>query len=198
MAYNRRDLIGHWIRRTQPEQKMCGHACCRGYRVHPKNMPVILPNPLLRRASDEDLSDHYQKVSRGSSDDDVVAQNQILAEMDRRDRKESARQERARLAALRIAGIRAERESAVEAAYLEADRDTRGNLLNRAGIAQGVSERSLFTGSEARARRYASTELLNHWETHHRPSGSMWRGRDTRTQYHDPGSRRRGRRGVAA
>src|SRR6516165_3526490 len=197
MAYNRRDLIGHWIRRTQPEQRMCGHACCRGHRVHPANMPVILPNPLLRRASDEDLRDHYLEVSRGSSAEDVAAQNQALAEFDRRDQKEAARRERSRLAALRIAGFRSEHEAAVEAAYLEADRETRGNLLNRAGIAQGVSEQSLFTGSEARARRYASVELLNHWETHHRPSGSMWRGRDTRTQYHDPGSRRRGRR-VAA
>jgi hypothetical protein len=46
--YNRRDLIGHWIKRTSPVQRMCGHACCRGYRVHPRNYPVILPDRLLR------------------------------------------------------------------------------------------------------------------------------------------------------
>jgi hypothetical protein len=57
--YNRRDLIGHWIRRSQPTQRMCTHACCRGRRVHPENMPVILPNKLLHRAKDEDLAAHY-------------------------------------------------------------------------------------------------------------------------------------------
>src|SRR5262245_25681719 len=87
MAYNRRDLIGHFIRLKQPAQKMCSHACCRGYRVHPSNMPVILPNKLLQRASDDDLREHYQRVSRGGSNKEIEAQYQILAVMDRRDRR---------------------------------------------------------------------------------------------------------------
>ena len=30
MAYNRRDLIGHYIRTSQQTQRPCTHACCRG------------------------------------------------------------------------------------------------------------------------------------------------------------------------
>lgn len=59
MPYDRRDLIGHWVRKSQQTQRMCGHACCRNRRVHGANMPVILPNRLLRRASDDDLADHF-------------------------------------------------------------------------------------------------------------------------------------------
>lgn len=43
--YDRRDLIGHWIRKQQRQQQPCTHARCRGHRVHPDNYPVILPGP---------------------------------------------------------------------------------------------------------------------------------------------------------
>jgi hypothetical protein len=65
---------------------MCPHACCRGYRVHPGNYPVILPNKLLRRASDFDLADHYDQVTRGHTAADRRAELQIIHEMERRDR----------------------------------------------------------------------------------------------------------------
>jgi hypothetical protein len=145
---------------------MCGHACCRNKRVHPANMPVILPDKLLRRASDDDLRDHYLKVSRGDSDADIQAQHQVLFEMDRRDRREQERAEAQAAYRRRLAGQRMEYEATVEAAYQDADRQTRGNLLNRAGVRAGIDEKTLFTGSETRAHRYASKELLNYWETH--------------------------------
>lgn len=50
---------------------MCQHACCRGYRVHPANYPVILPNKLLRRASEQDLADHFAKVSAQNTDAEI-------------------------------------------------------------------------------------------------------------------------------
>lgn len=191
MAYNRRDLIGHWICKTQPEQRMCTHACCRGKRVHPANMPVILPSRLLRRASDDDLAEHYRRVSRDDSPDDEVARAQVLYEMDRRDRVNAARreqEERRAEAELRRrdrwsankAADRMEREALAESAYVVAEYETRGNMLNKRGRAAGISDRSLFTGPESRARAYASEELLEHWRTHPRPTAAMFAGRDTR------------------
>lgn len=191
MAYNRRDLIGHWIRRNQPEQRMCGHACCGGYRVHPNNMPVILPDRLLRRASDNDLAQHYERVSRGNTAEDDAARWQVLYEMDRRDQREQERQAAHQAYRARLAGRQAERAAAVESAYQAAEENTRGNLVNRAGRARGISDRSLFTGGEARARRYATEELLEWWQANPRPSGSMWGGRDTRVYEKATAAKRR-------
>jgi len=84
--YNIRDLIGHWVAPRSARGKMCPHACCRGYRVHPGNYPVILPDRLLRRASDFDLADHYDKGTRGHTAADRRAELQIIHEMERRDR----------------------------------------------------------------------------------------------------------------
>jgi hypothetical protein len=172
MPYDRRDLIGHWIRKQQPEQRLCGHACCRGYRVHPANMPVILPNRLLRRASDDDLAQHFHEVSGQRTADETAAWYQILAEMERRDdltAKRAAARERYQATVL---GRRFERAEAVEHAYVQAERATNGYMLNKAGGANGIDERSLFTGPESRARRYASEELIEHWRTHPRPKCS--------------------------
>jgi hypothetical protein len=65
-------------------------------------------------------------------------------------------------------------------------------MLNRAGQAAGIDERSLFTGPESRARRYASEELLNHRQSHPRPTAAYFQGRDTTLgpQYTAPRRRR--------
>lgn len=55
-------------------------------------------------------------------------------------------------------------------AYLDAETVTRGHMLNKAGQAARVHPSSLFTGPEARARKYASEELLSYWQTHGRPT----------------------------
>jgi len=54
------------------------------------------------------------------------------------------------------------------AAYERAEADTNGALLNADGRAQGVDALSLFMGNEIRAHRYASPELLEHWERYPR------------------------------
>jgi hypothetical protein len=68
-------------------------------------------------------------------------------------------------------------------------------MLNRRGQAQDIDPRSLFTGPASRARKYASVELLEHWETHHRPTEAMFAGRDTRVM--EDFTDRRARRRVA-
>ena len=206
--YDRRDLIGHWVRKSQRTDQMCTHACCRGYRVHPRNMPVVLPDRLLRRASDKDLEKHYADLGESSSAGADEGRMQILWELDRRENEERRAQVRKTEAAERRAereqrrrdrysatraADRMERESLAELAYVEAEVDTRGNMLNKRGRAAGVDPRSLFTGPQSRARAYASEELLEHWKTHPRPTAAMYQGRDTRVYelYTAPLKRRR-------
>lgn len=55
-----------------------------------------------------------------------------------------------------------------ESAYARAHEACRGELLNRTGKAAGVDAYSLFIGPEARAMRYASEELREHWTRHPR------------------------------
>lgn len=52
--------------------------------------------------------------------------------------------------------------------YFVAEDHTRGAMLNNDGRRRGVSTRSLFTGNEAVARRYASEELKQFWDDHGR------------------------------
>jgi hypothetical protein len=124
---------------------MCPHACCRNKRVHPANMPVILPNTLLRRASDEDLAAHYDRV-QGSSAKDARARAQVLHEMERRDRLAEERKRRREAVAYGAYVRRLEREEAVEHAYVTAERETRRNLLTRKGEARGINPRSCSPG----------------------------------------------------
>lgn len=200
--YDRRDLIGHWVERAEPEQHMCEHACCRGYRVHPANMPVVLPRKLLRRASEKDLLRHYDRLSDKTGPRADRARLQVLYEIDRREQAEKAQArrqteragQREARAARRAAEVM-EREAIMESAWLQAEEATKGNMLNKRGRAAGISDRSLFRGPEARARKYASEELLEHWQTHPRPTGAMFAGKNTRVyeQYAAPGRTRRGR-----
>lgn len=48
--------------------------------------------------------------------------------------------------------------------YFAAEDATRGNVLNAAGRRADISPLSLFGGTEARARKYASEELLQWWQ----------------------------------
>ncbi|GIG63635.1 hypothetical protein Lfu02_80070 [Longispora fulva] len=47
--------------------------------------------------------------------------------------------------------------------YIEAENHTRGHLLSRAGEAAGIDPLSLFSGTTARARKYASEDLQRFW-----------------------------------
>ncbi|GAA4059770.1 phage minor capsid protein [Actinomadura miaoliensis] len=52
----------------------------------------------------------------------------------------------------------------VHAQWLAAEEATNGYLVTREGTARGIDPRSLFTGPEARARRWASDELKAWWD----------------------------------
>ena len=180
MAYNRRDLIGHWIHKQQRVQRPCTHACCRGFRVHPENYPVVLPSRTLRRASDEDLAEHFGKVSEGHTAQDREATRQILHEMERRDAvTERRRRTREILSSNRIAR-RMEREAEEERIYREAEAYTRGNWVNIAGKRLGISDREILTGRQAVFNRYASDEAKEYFARQARPTAAYFRGKNTR------------------
>jgi hypothetical protein len=171
--YNRRDLIGHWVKKTQPVQRMCGHACCRGRRVHPDNYPVILPDKLLRRASDDDLTEGYE---RGSD----RRRAQILAELDRRDRADADRKQKAKDRDARRFSRQLAHGEEVDRVWLEAEAATNGYMVNKRGQAAGISDRYLMTAPERDVRRYATDELLEYFREHNRPTAAHMRGQDTR------------------
>lgn len=178
--YDVRDLLGHWVRPRGARGKMCPHACCRGYRVHPANFPVILPDKLLRSAPERDLVTHLRRT------DSERAQAQIIHELDRREKRDKAAAARA---AARNAGRRAatanrrdERETAI-AAYLGAlEADTRGNTLSKAGKRAGITDRQLVTMPMQRAAKYASGDAMAFFGNHPRPTAAALSDRPTRRQ----------------
>ena len=173
--YNTRDLLGHYVAPKSAGGKMCPHACCRNKRVHPANMPVILPSRLLRRASDDDLAEHYARV-QGDSRKDERARAQVLHEMDRRDTEAKAKSNRAHAKY----SSQLEHAEVQEQSYVAAEEATRGNMVNRKGQAAGINPRTLITGREETFRRYASDELMEYYSTNHRPTHASFRGQDTR------------------
>lgn len=58
---------------------------------------------------------------------------------------------------------------------LEAEDACRGYLLTKEGAAAGIDPVSLFSGPEARARKYASEELLRWWESNPRSTYAEYR-----------------------
>ena len=189
MPYNVRDLLGHFVKPKSAKGDMCPHACCRGKRVHPDNMPVILPRKLLRKASDEDLAAHYERV-QGDSKKDARARAQVLHEMDRRDTAAKAADNRAHAKYARQLA----HGEAIEQSYVAAEAATAGNMVNKKGQARGVNPRTLITGREADFRRYASDELAEYYAAHHRPTAASLRGADTRVapKATEPRRRKRG------
>lgn len=197
----RRDLIGHFVRNDQRTQRPCTHACCRGYRVHPSNYPVILPDRTLHRASDADLAQHFDKVSQGDTAADRRAEAQLLHEMERRDRVAARRRESRQAAELArsnrrstAAAKRMEREAETERIFQEAEAATKGYLVSAEGRARGISDREILTGRERVFVRYASDEAKNYFAGQGRPTAAYFRGQDTRVHYSHPGTRTRRRR----
>src|SRR5690606_27919701 len=56
----------------------------------------------------------------------------------------------------------------LETQFIAAERYTRGVLVNAAGRAAGIDGRSLLSGPQSRADKYASEELRTWWEQHPR------------------------------
>ena len=70
-----------------------------------------------------------------------------------------------------------------------AEAATNGYMLNRAGRLGGIDERSLFTGPEARVRKYASPELIDWFQAHPRPTRVSWFGSAAARRAHLAGRR---------
>ncbi|MBO2461161.1 hypothetical protein [Actinomadura violacea] len=108
----------------------------------------------------------------------------VEAEATRRDRvDEKARRKAARLERRKAKErrLRSDYQDYIEASYLAAEAETRGQVLNAAGWAAGVDPKSLFSGQWSRARKYASEELLNFWAEHGRITYSEFK-RQSREQ----------------
>jgi hypothetical protein len=54
------------------------------------------------------------------------------------------------------------------AQYARAEAATNGRLVNAEGRQRGIDSLSLFMGPAIRAYRWASEELIEHWDTHSR------------------------------
>lgn len=193
--YDRRDRLMHWVRRDQPEHRHCTHACCRGYREHPEHWPVILPSRRLRGSSDEDLARRFARVSALGTGDARRAENQILAEMQRRDDAERMRKERSEAVAANRAARQMERESEAHRIRMEAEAETKGYLVTAQGRARGITDEEILTGRESVFIRYATDDAKAFFAEHPRPTGAYFRGRDTRIKYSDRVTARRRPRG---
>lgn len=69
---------------------------------------------------------------------------------------------------------RAAYENAKLAAFIRAQDDTNGAMLNARGKRARIDVYSLFSGNETRARAYASEELLEHWARYPRVTYTQW------------------------
>lgn len=165
--YDVRDLLGHWVRPASRSDEACPHKCCRGRRPHPERFPVILAKKDLRRLSKRELWAHLNHY--GDRPDADRMSRQVVGELDRRE----AAERRAR-------GRRVTRDDEyrayLEAEFIAAERRTRGNMLNRAGVDAGIDERSLWSAPEARVKKYASPELRAYFEDHPRVSRAEFLG----------------------
>jgi hypothetical protein len=188
--YNRRDILAHWVTKQQAANRACTHACCRGYRIHPKGQDLVLPARRLHGASDNQLADYFNRVAYKETKQSKRAELQVLHEMDRRDRMARQREERASAVQLNRAVRRMERDAETERIRLEAEDRTKGYLVSREGAARGISDAEILTGRESVFVRYASPEAKAYFADHPRPTPAYFRGADTTVPYSDPGSRR--------
>jgi hypothetical protein len=167
---------------------------------------VILPDRTLHRASDEDLAQHFGKVSREDTPQARRAEAQLLHEMERRDRieqrcretrqaREARQRQRRETVAATQAARRMEREAEAQRIRLDVEEQTKGYLVNREGRARGISDEEILTGREEVFRRYATDEAREYFATHPRPTAAYFRGKDTRVhERYTERPRRRGRR----
>jgi hypothetical protein len=198
----RRDLIGHFIRNEQRTQQPCTHACCRGYRVHPANMPVILPDRTLHRASDKDLAEHFDRISKEDTPQARRGEAQLLHEMERRDRiqqrrasRDAARKQAQQARRSTRAAVQMEREAEAHRLELAAEERTKGYLVTAEGQARGILDRDILRGRERVFIRYATPEAKAFFAENPRPTAAyLQRGADTRILYSDRPTRRRRRR----
>jgi hypothetical protein len=110
-----------------------------------------------RTLTDEALANVYATGSE-------VEQKAVLAEMARRDRRDAQKA----TDKVRWAQVKNEWLLIAEAQHNAAEAATNGYMLSAAGREAGISTFDLWTGSDAQAAKFASEELLEHWESNPR------------------------------
>ena len=186
--YDQRDRFGHFVKPATAANRACPHACCRNMHPHPEHLPVRLDRQVLRGMGADELErelGHYVRYYDTHSEGGL----QIAAEIDRRTesaRRATARKERA---ARRRADAEQEYRDEVYRQWLRAEAATNGVMLNRRGLAAGISDRSLFTGPESRVKAYASPELTEFFESNPRPTRASWFGSARSRRAHLAGRR---------
>jgi hypothetical protein len=186
--YDERDRIGHFVKPPSAAGRPCPHRCCRNYRVHPEHLPVRLDRAYLRTLSSDDIERELDQYAN-YADTHEAGFLQVIAEMTRREESEkrgAARKERARDRRQRA---ESEYKDEVYRRWLQAEAETKGVMLNKAGLAAGINERSLFTGPESRVSKYASPELIEYFESHPRPTRASWFGSAKSRRAHLAGRR---------
>ena len=131
----------------------------------PRSLPVVLDRQYLRSLNATDVEAEIRQYVN-YIDTRPKAWGQITAESDRRDRAAKAAERRKD----RYRARESEYQDEVYRQWLTAEAATNGYMLNKAGRAAGINERSLFQGPEARVRKYASPELLAYFSERGRPT----------------------------
>lgn len=111
------------------------------------------------------MSKTVSPAVRDMSDDELLA---LYATRPRAALAECQRRDAAAYAKMHRDAIRAEWAEGAFALYLQAEAETRGNMLSRKGEAAGIDPWSLFSGPERRVACYASEELRNFFLDHPR------------------------------
>jgi hypothetical protein len=186
--YNVRDQLGHYVSPESQADHPCHHHCCSGKRVHPANLPVRLNRQYLRSLSGDEL-EHELSQYTGFIDTHEGGFLQIVAELDRRDESDKRAAARKTRARERRQQRESEYKDEVYRQWLLAEAETKGYMLNKAGRAAGIDERTLFTGPESRVAKYATRELLDFFDDHPRPTRAAFLGSAYERRAHLAGRR---------
>lgn len=186
--YNVRDQLGHYVKPAGMADHPCPHRCCQGKRVHPKNLPVKLDRSYLRTLSGPELETELDQYINYSSTHEE-GMHQIIAELTRREDAEKRAELNKQRAKVRREQRQSEYRDEVYRNWLMAEAETNGNMLNKAGRAADIDERTLFTGPESRVAKYASRELLDFFDAHPRPTRASHFGNAAQRRAHLAGRR---------
>ena len=186
--YNVRDQRGHYVKPKTARGHICHHSCCNGSRVHPDKLPVKISRSYLRSLTPDQLE---RELGTYTNFIDTHEEGflQVVAEFDRRDDKEKNAAARKARAKERRQQRESEYRDEVYRQWLQAEAETNGYMLNKAGKAAGIDERSLFTGPQSRVAKYASRELRDYFDAHGRPTRVSWFGSAAARRAHLAGQR---------
>jgi ribosomal protein S26 len=186
--YNVRDQRGHYVKPKTARGHVCHHSCCNGGRVHPDKLPVQINRSYLRSLTEPQLERELNEYMNYSETHER-GMTQIIAELDWRETKERNAVARKARAKERRQQRQQEWQDEVYRQWLMAENATNGYMLNKAGKAKDIDERTLFTGPESRVRAYASPELIEFFESHPRPTRASYLGSTRERRDHLAGRR---------